>query len=77
VGGRLMPTTNASGMLPSGWFNMEHVRQGVYGQIKAAYDDGESDSQIARRVGVSSRTVARWREGRGLEPNPWNRVSRK
>jgi hypothetical protein len=45
----------------------------IYPAIRAGILAGDSDLKIAREVGVSNRTVARYRKRRGLSNPRWSR----
>jgi len=40
-----------------------------YSQVKALYESGKSDREIAAALGISKSTVCHWRKRRGLKPN--------
>lgn len=40
-----------------------------YSQVKALYESGKSDREIAAALGISKCTVCHWRKRRGLKPN--------
>lgn len=52
----------ASGALPRGWWNDPVIRDDVREQIRALLARGYlTDQEVARRVGVSGRTMVRLR----------------
>lgn len=67
-----MSSTNASGTLPRAWWTDNLLIEVVRERILDRVDRGMSDQQIARDVGVSSKTVQRFRAARSLPANAVN-----
>lgn len=49
---------------PTSW-ELDEIRN----KIAARYNRGLNDHEIAREVGISDKTVYRWRKARGLQHN--------
>lgn len=58
------PRVNAGNRLPKGWQHDEYWAPEVHGQIAQLLAQGMSKLEVARRVGVSDRTVQRRSTGK-------------
>jgi transposase-like protein len=52
--------------IPADWSTDQYFREDVYRQIRESVREGRSDAEIARRIGISTQAVFRYRKRSGL-----------